>query len=77
MTTPSLARAALPTFLAAPLLDAACRLSQSLATWNRRRRDRHRVHALDDRLLRDIGLTRSDVTHACGGARSPQSWRAL
>jgi uncharacterized protein YjiS (DUF1127 family) len=29
--------------------------------WNERSRQRHRLLELDDRLLRDIGLTRADV----------------
>jgi uncharacterized protein YjiS (DUF1127 family) len=33
----------------------------TLALWRRRYRDRCRMLALDDRLLRDIGVTRADA----------------
>lgn len=40
------------------------RLAHALATlreWNRRSRDRERLAHFDDRMLRDIGLTRADA----------------
>jgi len=37
-----------------PLLDL-------FTTWFERARERRQLHALDDRMLKDIGLTRADV----------------
>jgi uncharacterized protein YjiS (DUF1127 family) len=34
-----------------------------LALWLRRARERHALAALDDRLLRDIGITRYDAAN--------------
>jgi uncharacterized protein YjiS (DUF1127 family) len=36
-------------------------LFDGLAGWAERRRQRNALHALDDALLRDIGLSRADV----------------
>ena len=47
-----------------PIRDFAARLLGVLAALEARRRERDALHALDDRLLRDIGLTRSDVAAA-------------
>lgn len=33
----------------------------ALAEWHRRARERHQLMELDDRLLKDIGITRSDA----------------
>lgn len=40
---------------------AALRLCACLADWHGRWRERQALQALDDRLLRDLGLTRQDV----------------
>ncbi|MEM9148314.1 MAG: DUF1127 domain-containing protein [Pseudomonadota bacterium] len=34
-----------------------------LARWHAARRDYHRLTRMEDRMLRDIGVTRSDVEH--------------
>jgi uncharacterized protein YjiS (DUF1127 family) len=41
-----------------PAITAAL---DTLALWRRRRQDRRRILALDDRLLHDIGMTRADA----------------
>jgi uncharacterized protein YjiS (DUF1127 family) len=38
---------------------------RSLLTWSERARQRRALLALDDRLLKDIGLSRSDVAQEC------------
>ena len=43
---------------AAPI---ALRLLDLLSIWFDRARQRRHLHALDDRMLKDIGLTRADV----------------
>jgi uncharacterized protein YjiS (DUF1127 family) len=40
---------------------AALRVLDLLSTWFDRARQRRRLHGLDDRMLKDIGLTRADV----------------
>ena len=40
---------------------AAARIAAMSQLWRKRRRDRCELAALDDRALRDIGLTRGDV----------------
>lgn len=35
----------------------------TLLEWEERARQRHRLSGLDDRMLKDIGLTRADVSH--------------
>ncbi len=54
------ARGAAPDRLgpAAPITMSALDL---LSTWFERARQRRHLHALDDRMLKDIGLTRADV----------------
>ena len=42
-------------------LGAARRILTRLREWRRRARDRAQLAALDDRMLRDIGLTRADA----------------
>jgi uncharacterized protein YjiS (DUF1127 family) len=37
------------------------RAATGLLVWQERQRDRHRLASLDDRLLRDVGLSRADV----------------
>ncbi len=39
------------------------RLLSSLLDWQARAGERHRLAALDDYMLKDIGLTRADVEH--------------
>ena len=41
--------------------DVAGRVLATLREWRRRARDRAELASLDDRMLRDIGLTRSDA----------------
>ena len=41
-------------------------VTTALGTWSRRRRSRHALARLDDHLLRDVGLTRSDVALEAG-----------
>jgi uncharacterized protein YjiS (DUF1127 family) len=41
--------------------DAAARVMSTFREWRRRARDRAQLAALDDRMLRDIGLTRADA----------------
>jgi uncharacterized protein YjiS (DUF1127 family) len=36
-----------------------------LVTWRQRARSRHLLRRLDDRMLRDVGLSRSDVEREC------------
>jgi len=39
------------------------RISVMLHEWHRRRRDRAELAALDERMLRDIGVSRTEVLH--------------
>lgn len=41
--------------------DATGRVVATLREWRRRSRERAQLAALDDRMLRDIGLTRGDA----------------
>jgi uncharacterized protein YjiS (DUF1127 family) len=41
--------------------DAWDHVAQNLREWRRRTRDRAELAALDDRMLKDIGLTRADA----------------
>lgn len=43
----------------------------ALVGWTARRRAREELLSLDDRLLRDVGLTRSDIAAALAGERIP------
>ncbi len=45
---------------------------QTLLLWQRRYSDRRALFGLDDRMLRDIGLTRADVARECANS----FWRA-
>ena len=40
---------------------AAAVLAEAVSEWRERSRQRHTLARLDDRLLRDMGLSRSDV----------------
>jgi uncharacterized protein YjiS (DUF1127 family) len=42
---------------------AAAALAEAFFAWQERVSQRHTLARLDDRLLRDMGLTRSDVEH--------------
>jgi uncharacterized protein YjiS (DUF1127 family) len=42
-------------------LGAAARVISTFREWRRRARDRAQLAGLDDRMLRDIGLTRADA----------------
>jgi uncharacterized protein YjiS (DUF1127 family) len=50
------------------IAHAALRL---IATWRARSRQRQALASLDDRLLRDIGITRGQAEHEC----SKPFWR--
>jgi uncharacterized protein YjiS (DUF1127 family) len=54
-------RASLALRLAAGALTWLFLAFELLAQWQERARQRHHLQALDDRLLRDIGLSRADV----------------
>jgi len=43
------------------LQEALSRIFVTLQEWRRRRRERSELARLDDRILRDIGITRGDV----------------
>jgi uncharacterized protein YjiS (DUF1127 family) len=43
------------------LSDAGHRVASTLREWRRRSRERAELAALDDRMLKDIGLTRADA----------------
>jgi uncharacterized protein YjiS (DUF1127 family) len=43
------------------LIDAANHVVATLREWRRRSRDRARLAELNDRMLKDIGLTRTDA----------------
>jgi uncharacterized protein YjiS (DUF1127 family) len=45
----------------APLAGTFTALNQIFATWRRRARDRRELAALDERSLRDLGLTTSSI----------------
>ena len=42
----------------------------AVARWHRLRRDTRRLMALDDRMLRDVGLGRGEVERAVRGGRA-------
>jgi uncharacterized protein YjiS (DUF1127 family) len=47
-------------------LGLATRLLAMLFTWHERIHQRRQLYALDDRMLKDIGLTRVDVEREAG-----------
>ena len=67
MSSPGYARQA-ATF-AAPIrrLGFLRGTARIIAGWNRKMRQRRALLALDDRMLKDIGLTRGDAEHAFEG----------
>ncbi|MSO93968.1 MAG: DUF1127 domain-containing protein [Rhodospirillales bacterium] len=48
--------------LAAFLLSLPTRIADAVFTWQERIDERHRLMTLDDRALRDVGLSSADVT---------------
>ncbi len=44
----------------------ARRAVEALATWQDRTDGRHTLRKLDDRMLRDIGISRADAEHEAG-----------
>ncbi len=43
----------------------ATKLLRRVAQWQKRAQSRHLLQQLDDRMLRDVGLSRSDVYREC------------
>ena len=60
---------AAPAFWARPRKGLA-RAAAAVARWHRLRRDARRLMALDDRMLRDVGLSRGEVERAVRGRRA-------
>jgi uncharacterized protein YjiS (DUF1127 family) len=50
--------------------EGLARAAAAVSRWRRLRRDAGRLMALDDRLLRDIGLSRGEVERAVRGGRA-------
>ena len=48
-----------------PPIRIDCALLSRFRAWRERARSRHLLLQLDDRMLRDVGLTRSDVDREC------------
>jgi uncharacterized protein YjiS (DUF1127 family) len=46
-----------------------------LTAWRMRRATSIILHSLDERILRDIGLERSEITRAVGELRLPPRWQ--
>lgn len=53
-----------PTTVLARALASAAALRETWVTWRRYRRDLAHLQALDDRMLADIGLSRSEIGYA-------------
>jgi uncharacterized protein YjiS (DUF1127 family) len=51
---------------APPDAGLAVRLLATLFRWHERARQRRELYALDDRMLKDIGITRVDVEREAG-----------
>jgi uncharacterized protein YjiS (DUF1127 family) len=51
---------------APPDAGLAVRLLATLFRWRERARQRRQLYALDDRMLKDIGITRVDVEREAG-----------
>ena len=54
------------------LVAPACGAAELVACWQRRGRERQLLSAFDDRVLRDIGISRVDAARECG----KPFWRA-
>jgi uncharacterized protein YjiS (DUF1127 family) len=76
MTTMAITKMAALVSVGAGPLATARRIARSFLSWHRRRQDRLLLSALDDRLLRDIGLTRTAIIHG-GDVRHTESWRMM
>ena len=50
--------------------EGLAQAAAAVARWHRLRRDARRLLALDDRMLRDIGLGRGEVERAVRGGRA-------
>jgi uncharacterized protein YjiS (DUF1127 family) len=50
--------------------EGLARAAAAISRWHRLRRDAWRLMALDDRMLRDIGLGRGEIEHAVRGGRA-------
>lgn len=62
MTTANASCTTCPIDLAAPARrPILVALADTVFGWMQRERERHMLNAIDDRMLRDIGLDRSDV----------------
>lgn len=59
--SPVLVRQEFPRLVAKRIATLIVDAAAVLLAWQDRARDRHRLASLDDRLLRDIGLSRADV----------------
>jgi uncharacterized protein YjiS (DUF1127 family) len=56
--------------LVTAVVGVAVRTSDAVRQWRERRRATHELQSLDDRLLKDIGITRGEVWAAVHGALS-------
>jgi uncharacterized protein YjiS (DUF1127 family) len=50
--------------------EGLAQAAAAASRWRRLRRDTRRLMALDDRLLRDVGLSRGEVERAVRGGRA-------
>jgi uncharacterized protein YjiS (DUF1127 family) len=59
-----------PTIWARRSREGLAQAAAAVARWHRLRRDTRRLMALDDRMLRDVGLSRGEVERAVRGGRA-------